>query len=100
MLDSALEITNGPDADSGQLGKLLLGESSLPPVASKELPKSLRRSVAGRQFHPMSPFHHGADRFADSGADFAWSLLAPWLIVRGVSASFNPAPAVYLPLGT
>jgi hypothetical protein len=96
MLDSALEITNGPDADSGQLGKLLLGESSLPPVASKELPESLRRSLVGCQAHPGLPSHHGADRFADSGADFAWSLLAASLIVRGVPAYFNAVPAACL----
>jgi hypothetical protein len=33
-----------------------------------------------------------ADRFADSRADFAWSLPTSWLIVRGDTVSFNTPP--------
>jgi hypothetical protein len=100
MLDSALQIADGPNADTGSFGKPLLSESTLPPVASKELPESLRRSLVGCQFPPRFLSHHSADRFADSGADFAWSLPAASLIVRGVPAYFNAVPATNLPRAT
>ena len=91
-LYAPLEVANGPDADARLLSELFLRQSARTAVPAEDLTEGTGGRIIWYRFHCRLPFRHDADRFADLGADTAWSPSTSWFIVGIEAVGFNDTP--------